>query len=92
MGYGGCKLLHAEAFCHAAGVSPYRVLELITVVAVRQGAPASAIVAAVTCTAVRIQRQASANRDKQTGRYRITAFGSFSFRLGIHSNDGTKAV
>jgi hypothetical protein len=41
------KLLHAEAFCHAAGVSPYRVLELITVVAVRQGAPASAIVAAV---------------------------------------------
>ena len=41
------RLLPAEAFCHAAGVSPWRVLEAITVVAVRQGAQASAIIAAV---------------------------------------------
>ena len=41
------RLLPVEAFCLAAGVSPWRVLEGITVVAVRQGAQASAILAAV---------------------------------------------
>jgi hypothetical protein len=41
------KLLPVEAFCHAAGVSPQRILEAITVVAVRQGAAASAIIAAI---------------------------------------------
>ena len=41
------RLLPPEAFCHAAGVSPWRVLEIVTVVAVRQGAQGAAIVAAV---------------------------------------------
>ena len=41
------KLLPAEAFCRAVGVSPSRILEAITVVAVRQGATASAIIAAI---------------------------------------------
>ena len=41
------RLLPPEAFCHAAGVSPWRVLEIITLVTVRQAAQASAIVAAV---------------------------------------------
>ena len=41
------RLLRPEDFCHAAGVSPWRVLEIITVVAVRQAAQASDIVAAV---------------------------------------------
>jgi hypothetical protein len=41
------KLLPVEAFCRAAGVSPQRILEAITVVAVRQGAAASAIIAAI---------------------------------------------
>jgi hypothetical protein len=41
------RLLPAEAFCLAAGVSPYRVLEIITGTAVRMGAMASTIVASV---------------------------------------------
>jgi hypothetical protein len=41
------RLLPAEAFCHAAGVSPWRVLEVIAAVGVREGAQASAVVAAV---------------------------------------------
>ena len=41
------RLLRPEDFCHAAGVSPWRVLEIITVVAVRQGAQSSAIVASI---------------------------------------------
>lgn len=41
------RLLRPEDFCYAAGVSPWRVLELITVVAVRQGAQSSAIVASI---------------------------------------------
>lgn len=41
------RLLPAEAYCQAAGVSPWRVLEAITVVAVRQGAQASAILASI---------------------------------------------
>jgi hypothetical protein len=41
------RLLPAEAFCHAAGVSPWRVLEIIAGVAVRQAAQGSAIIAAV---------------------------------------------
>jgi hypothetical protein len=41
------RLLLPEAFCHAAGVSPWRVLEIITAVAVRQTAQASAIIAAI---------------------------------------------
>ncbi len=41
------RLLPVEAFCLAAGVSPWRVLDSITVVAVRQTAQASAIIAAI---------------------------------------------
>ncbi len=41
------RLLRPEDFCHAAGVSPWRVLECITVVGVRQVAQGSAILAAV---------------------------------------------
>lgn len=41
------KLLPVEAFCRAAGVSPIRILEAITVVAVRQGAEPSAIIASI---------------------------------------------
>jgi hypothetical protein len=41
------RLLPPEAFCHAAGVSPWRVLEIIAGAAVRQGAQASAILAAI---------------------------------------------
>ena len=41
------KLLPAEAFCLAAGVSPYRALEIITGTAVRMGAMASTVVASV---------------------------------------------
>ena len=41
------RLLPPEAFCHAASVSPWRVLECITVAAVRFGAMGSAIVAAI---------------------------------------------
>jgi hypothetical protein len=41
------RLLPAEAFCLAAGVSPYRVLEIITGTAVRMGAMACTIVASV---------------------------------------------
>ena len=42
------KLLPAEAYCQAAGVSPHRVLELVTGLAVRFGAQGSAILTAVT--------------------------------------------
>lgn len=41
------KLLPPEAYCQAAGVSPYRVLEIITGIAVRFGAQASAILTGV---------------------------------------------
>lgn len=41
------KLLPPEAYCQAAGVSPYRVLEIITGLAVRFGAEISSILAAV---------------------------------------------
>ena len=41
------RLLPEEAFCRAAGVSPYRVLELVAGAAVRMGALASTVVAAV---------------------------------------------
>lgn len=41
------RLLPAEAFCRAAGVSPERVLEIIAGVAVRLGAQASSVIAAV---------------------------------------------
>ena len=41
------KLLPAEALCHAAAVSPYRVLELIAGTAVRMGAMASTVLASV---------------------------------------------
>jgi hypothetical protein len=40
------RLLRPEDFCHAAGVSPSRVLGIIAAVAVEQGALASAVVAA----------------------------------------------
>ena len=41
------RLLRPEDFCHAAGVSPLRILEHITVAAVRLGVMGSAIVAAI---------------------------------------------
>src|SRR5215475_5061498 len=41
------KLLPAEAYCCAAGVSPWRILEVFAGVAVRLGAHASSILAAV---------------------------------------------
>jgi hypothetical protein len=41
------KLVPPEAFCQAAGVSPYRVLELITGLAVRFGVQTSTILTAV---------------------------------------------
>jgi hypothetical protein len=39
------KLVPAEAYCYAAGVSPYRILEIITGSAVRFGAQASTVLA-----------------------------------------------
>ena len=41
------RLLPPEAFCHSAGISPWVLLEAVTVAAVRRGVMASAIVAAV---------------------------------------------
>src|SRR5215471_7359218 len=41
------RLLPAEAYCCAAAVSPWRILEIVTGVAVRLGAQASAILAAI---------------------------------------------
>lgn len=41
------RLLPLEAFCHSAGVSPWRILECIATVAVRQEAQASAVVATI---------------------------------------------
>ncbi len=41
------RLLPAEAFCHAAAVSPWLVLDAITIAALRGGVMASALVAAV---------------------------------------------
>jgi hypothetical protein len=41
------RLLRVEDFCHAAGVSPWQVLKIITVVAVRQGVQSSAMVASI---------------------------------------------
>ena len=41
------RLVPPEAFCQAAGVSPWKVLDLIVVVAVGQGVQRSALVAAV---------------------------------------------
>jgi hypothetical protein len=41
------RLLRPEDFCHAAGVSPWRVLEIITVVAVRNAGQACAIVSSI---------------------------------------------
>lgn len=40
------RRLPVEAICQAAGVSAWRILEVITVVAVRQGAQGSAIIVA----------------------------------------------
>jgi hypothetical protein len=41
------RLLRVEDFCHAAGVSPWQVLEIIVVVVVRQRAQVSAMVASL---------------------------------------------
>lgn len=41
------RLLRPEDFCHAAGVSPWRILDIIVSVAVRQAVEASAIIGAV---------------------------------------------
>jgi hypothetical protein len=41
------RLLRPEDFCHAAGVSPWRVLDIIVSVAVRQVVEMSAIIGAV---------------------------------------------
>jgi hypothetical protein len=41
------KLVSPEAYCFAAGVDPHRMLEAITVVAVRQGTQSASIVASI---------------------------------------------
>lgn len=41
------RLLPAEAFCHAAEVSPWLVLDAVTIAALRGGVMASALVAAI---------------------------------------------
>jgi hypothetical protein len=41
------KLLPVEAYCLAAGVSPWKVLEVVAAVAVRNGAQAAVVLAAV---------------------------------------------
>jgi hypothetical protein len=41
------RLLRAEDFCHAAGVSPWRILEVIAGAVVRHEAQASAMIAAL---------------------------------------------
>jgi hypothetical protein len=41
------RLLRPEDFCHAAGVSPWQVLEFITVVVVRERAQVSAMLASL---------------------------------------------
>jgi hypothetical protein len=41
------RLLPAEAYCHAAGVSPWLVLDAITIGALRAGVMGSALVAAI---------------------------------------------
>jgi hypothetical protein len=41
------RLLPAEAFCHAAGVSPWLVLDAVTIAALRGRVMASALVAAI---------------------------------------------
>jgi len=41
------RLLRPEDFCHAAGVSPWRVLEIVTLVAARHVTEASAIIGAL---------------------------------------------
>lgn len=46
------RLLPPEAFCHAAGVSPWRILETIAAVVVRVEAQASAVVASVLSLSV----------------------------------------
>ena len=40
------RLLPPEAFCHAAGIAPSHILEVVTIVAIRLGAIASSILAA----------------------------------------------
>jgi hypothetical protein len=46
------RLLRPEDFCHAAGVSPWLVLDTVTLVAVRLGAMGSAIAAAIVLPSV----------------------------------------
>jgi hypothetical protein len=41
------RLLPAEAFCHAAGLSPWLVLDAVTIAALRGGVMASALVGAI---------------------------------------------
>jgi hypothetical protein len=41
------KLIPPEAYCFAAGVDPHRMLEAVTVVAVRQGTLSATIVASI---------------------------------------------
>ena len=65
------RLLPAEAFCHAAGVSPWRILESITVAAVRQAAQASAILAAVLHPRVVVKTVERALQDAGTRERRM---------------------
>jgi hypothetical protein len=60
------KLVAPEAYCQAAGVSPHRVLELITGLAVRFGADISSILAAVMLPRVVRKTIARALGDKGT--------------------------
>lgn len=41
------RLLPPEVYCHVANASPWKILEIVAGVAVRQGAQAAAIVAAI---------------------------------------------
>jgi len=60
------KLIPVEAFCFAAGVSPWRILELITAGAVRQGAQASAIIASILHPSVVVKTVEKALQDDGT--------------------------
>jgi hypothetical protein len=78
------RLLRPEDFCHAAGVSPWRVLEFITVVAVREGTQSSAIVASILGPRVVAKTVEMALRDEgiRERRALLTATGSLPARAG----------
>jgi hypothetical protein len=58
------RLLRPEDFCHAAGVSPWRTLEIIATVVVRHEAQASAVIAALMRPRVVMKTVEMALRDE----------------------------